>query len=497
MKEIKTSEFLCGDKTKTMWADADKQMQEDLYMLSLQKKYAEYKKKQSEKINKFHKPIPDDSAKKYLVFSIKKTVLEKLARFHYFIEFLFVAILCYLYYSKFGLEISNLFIFIPLAVVVVVTLIYFITNLICSIRIQTYIDSLSTSKYVCLRMGEPSTGKSSSGIYEAIEKSKKLWEELQFEYWLISEKIERIYSGTRIEHKVLGKDENGNLKIDYKRVYSGDKAKIKHAIEIVESYEYYSSHNCIPCFWSNIPVFVDGKPANIFTTDHLLQNEKILYKGIAFIDEIGSMLPPQLSLNKNEMIDLMFRFCRHFTEWHIISTEQDGSATLISARRVTAENRRMIEQKHILKPFILDWVTKVIKKVIQHFKGTDERVRFISNLRYYVDSVGFRKFKYEDYGNLQVGNKGEVSSRVKAFMAPPHLNCFYDDRTFRNLYKCINQCANVQTFSNAVLSLEEIKKLFNRELLDKAYKKTKRTYAKTNNQEQVNEVNQNQNKEVA
>ena len=166
----------------------------------------------------------------------------------------------------------------------------------------------------------------------------------------------------------------------------------------------------------------------------------------------------------------MFKFTRHYRDFRLILTEQDGSASLISARRVTAENRKMIKQTHILKPLLLNFILKISKAMLIKKEPTDTKVRYLTNLDYYVNSVGFRVYKYEDYGNLEVGNKGEVSSRRKSFIAPPRLNCSYSSRTFKNLYKPKDQSLNVTQFDGEVLSREELEILFNKDIQKRAYK---------------------------
>lgn len=461
-----------NSRSKVRHALAEKHYQEDLFALKHWRDYRRLEKKRKKKIEEEYKPEPEDQGKKYVIIAIKKDTLYNLARYHYFIEFLIALVVGLIYIINFGFSIVNLIVFIPFCAYIGITTIIFVTSLICSLRITTHIENLDLSKYVILRMGEPGTGKSSSGIYDAVEIAKKIWQMVKYMYWLIKNKITRIYSGTHLEHRVLGKDEKGKPIIQYYRVYTGDKDKILSTIEIVEAYEYYSEHKeVIPCLWSDIPIVDNqGRKASIFTADHFLQKEKLISFGVAFIDEISALLPTKLSTDKIEEVDLMFKFTRHYRDFRLILTEQDGSASLISARRVTAENRKMIKQTHILKPLILSLILKISKALLISKEPTDAKVRYLTNLDYYVNSVGFRVYKYEDYGNLEVGNKGEVSSRRKSFVAPPQLNCTYSSRTFKNHYKPKNQALNVTQFDGVVLTKEELDMLFSKDIQQRAYK---------------------------
>lgn len=463
-----------NNATKKRQQRADKHRKEELFALLHWREFAKQQENHQEAKKKFYKPKDEIKPKNaILVFDIKKTHIEKLARFHYFIEFLLILLIDLIYFINFKFSLTKLITLIPLALLSVITAVYFIINLVSIFRLLAHYDMLDLAKYVILRMGEPGTGKSSSGIYDAVIIAERLWKELKFEFWCLKNRISKIYSGTHLEHKVIGLTPDNKPIIEYTRIYTGKEDKIKHAIEVVEAYEYYSEHECIPCLFSNIPLFKNGVPCNKFTADHLLQKEKLLYKSIAFVDEIGSMLPPELSNNKIQVIDLFFRFIRQFKDFRIISTEQDGAATLVSARRVTAENKQMIEQKHTLKPIILNWLIDYLETKFVTKKPTDRKVNFIINLKAYVNNVGFRKFKYIDFSNLQVGKKGGNGSRVKSFIAPPKLNCEYDNRTFKNLYKCANASANVEQFKRLVLNEEEIFKLFNRQIIERSYRADK------------------------
>lgn len=457
-------EYKGSEEEKQRQKQADKHRQDDLFALLHWRDYKEQKSKTNKEIQTFYNPHEDPP---------KKILLESLARWHYFFEFCMILCIDLLYVLNFGFTLDCLFFLVPISILTLIITICFIINVICILRVRTHYDALELNKYVILRMGEPGTGKSSSGIYDAVIIAEKLWQDLKFEYWTIKNKIDKIYNGTHLEHTVTGFDENNKPIVEYKRIYTGNEDKIKHIIEIVEAYEYYSEHNTVPCLWSNISIMVNGKFVNKFTADHLLQKKKVLYKGIAFIDEIGSMLPPELSNNKIQDIDLNFRFTRQFKDFRIISTEQDGNATLISARRVTAENKRMIDQKHILKPFILNLIFNLLKNKFEQKEPTDKKVKFILNLKKYINSIGFRRFKYMDFGNLQVGNKGGNGSRIKSFIASPNLNCSYDDRTFKNLYKSKEQATNVEQYTNLILTEQEISDLFNQAIIERSYKTKK------------------------
>lgn len=445
--------------------------------------------KRQEKITEYYKPEDEDAEElkkttpkaKYFVQKIDKNLVEKMGKFHYLNCLILASILAGLYILTNNFNIfGNIFFLVPITGILTASIVFFIANITYSARIVTHIDNIDLRKYVILRMGEPGTGKSSSACYDAVIMANKLWKKLRFKFWLISKKIMKIYSGTHIEHKVIGKTETGKPIIAYERVYASPKirTKIKRTVEIVEAYEYYQEHinEVIPCLYSTIPVEDElGRYSLQITASHLLQEEKLLSYSVGILEEIGSMLPTQLSSSKIEVLDLFFRFVRQFSEFHLISTEQDGKAVVISARRVTAENKRMTGQKHILKPILL---TKLCDRLEQRYVDKDKeptavRTWFIKNLRAYVDSVGYRKFTYVDNGNLEtVGSEKDIGEKGKeqSFIAPPHLNCTYDDRTFENLNKAKDLAANPVIWNGLTIEEPELKKIFNKKILSKAYK---------------------------
>lgn len=471
-------------RTKRRRKIAEENIKETLRLFKDWRKLKEFEDKRAEKIKEYYQPEKEKPPNKkqkgyYLVYRINQFGIQKLGRLHYLNNLIFsiVCSLIYLIIADFNLF-ENLFFFLLFSAMLTASTIYYVTNTCYSIRVTTHIDNIDISKYVILRMGEPGAGKSSSACHDSYAMAEKVYKKLCFKYWLIKNKISKIYSGTHIEHKVLG-IQNGQLVIHYERVYTGNKDKIERTIEIIEAYEYYKDHpEVIPCLYSSIPVQDEqGRNSLQFTANHLLQKENLLSYGVAFLDEIGSMLPPQLSNQKIETIDLSFRFIRQFHDFHIISTEQDGKAVVISARRVTAENKRMLKQKHILKPMFLNWLcNKLEDRVVEKdIKPTQIKVGLLTALRKYVNSVGFRRFSYIDNGNLQFQGEGNPDNclgktKVQTFVTPPNLNCFYDDRTFKNLNKAKNQASNPIKWNGLVLSEKELNNLFNREILSKAYK---------------------------
>ena len=128
-----------NSRTKARWALAEKHIAEDLYTLQHWRDYKELESKKSQKEQLYLKPKE--------TISIKKDLISKIARYHYFIQFCIALIVGLIYIINFGFTITNLILFIPFISYIAITTLVFITQLICSLRIQTHIENLDLSTF--------------------------------------------------------------------------------------------------------------------------------------------------------------------------------------------------------------------------------------------------------------------------------------------------------------------------------------------------------------
>ena len=243
--------------------------------------------------------------------------------------------------------------------------------------------------------GAPGTGKTFTGTYITYERAKKNWEDLEFEYWLIcSERRKKNYEPSE-----------------------DDK-------EIIESYEFYSKNDGIPCMCSNIPVY--SKEYRRFSYDlgveGLRQEVNVPFKSAWLLDEIGTVCSTDLQYAKRSNIngatdmDDMFRFCRVFREINLIGCEQDYNNIYIGGRRVASENRVYYEREWVLKPRFWFWLYNKLKKYFINRMWVHQSYMFagfMKKLRQYIFACGFFKFTYSVRGNTQTQarvGKSEVNS---------------------------------------------------------------------------------------
>jgi hypothetical protein len=303
--------------------------------------------------------------------------------------------------------------------------------LVCYLGYVSYKNAIDLSKCVIVKCGAPGSGKSSSGLWQAVETSKKLWVELQDKYFLLSSRIDKLTKKALTIPNQLKNDWN----------------------EVRAAYEFYKNNACVPCLWTNIPVVVDGLFTNLVDRSHIAQLKRISAFTVVFLDEVGAIVSVDESRNKPLVISDFFRLCRHFGEFRIICTEQDRENVYIDIRRVVADNEQMIGQKWVLKPLLLLAVFSSLKGLFRlhrrRMRWLAPCLRFLSKtLRY----LGFRAFVSVDTGNAEYAFTDSYKKR--RYFLPTMLNCTYDDRTYRAGYAVKNKAIEPNIFKSLVLPAE-------------------------------------------
>jgi hypothetical protein len=284
---------------------------------------------------------------------------------------------------------------------------------------------------VC-KTGAPGCGKSSSGLYEAVVMARKMWKELQWKYFK----------------------------------YYKKKVKPAYWSEIEYSYTVFSSGKNVPCLLSNIPVYVDGKYTAHVGKEHFEQREPLPGYCVLFVDEIGAMLSVDMARermsNGEDAVNIadFCRLARHYGDWRIVCTEQDGANIYIEVRRVASKNEYMLYQRWVLRPYLFLWTFLIFCKVAINVKCLRKVIipplRFLEKL---CKSIGYRKYRYLTENNTEHERGMETGKRT--FYLPSMLNFRYDERTFRNFYKCRHKKINLHIFDNLVLDDSEVfKKMF-------------------------------------
>lgn len=292
-----------------------------------------------------------------------------------------------------------------------------------------HIKSVIESVRVIVKIGGPGSGKSSSGVYEAVKKAQKAYKNLCWYYWH--------YSGKAAKWK-----EQNNTE------------KLERWQEVKEAFEFYETHlDCVPCLWSNIPLEnLCGLKANKLTLDHLYQRKRLPSFAVLFIDEVGQMLGLDLSVDKVFDVSDFFRCCRHFGEFYVICTEQSAENIYIDVRRVVGFNQYMQNQAWVCKPYALLFFFNLFKALFTYLqRGAARFSPAMSVVNDLIKHIGFRKYAYSFERNTE-RKRGMFSDKgVHTFYLPSALNCDYDERTFRKFYKCKDKPLSADIFKSLTL----------------------------------------------
>lgn len=304
---------------------------------------------------------------------------------------------------------------------------------------------------VVIKIGAPGCGKSSSGLYEAVVMARKMWRKLRWKYYCYSHEVNK-WRKDRVKYA----------------------NKLAEWEEVKFSYNFFRSGKCVPCLLTNIPVMVDGKMTAFVGKKHLQQRIRLPGFSVLFIDEIGAIVPVDTSKqrmssnrkNKNDsdeqieaaiadkknavQISDFFRLCRHFGDFRIVCTEQDSENIYIDVRRVVSKNEYMISQKWVLKPYLFLAIFLPLQALcIRWERGQCVLVPPLMFLEKLIRHIGFRKYRYLTENNTERTAGMEKGKRT--FYLPSMLNFFYDERTFRNFYKCKDEVCEPHIFENLVL----------------------------------------------
>lgn len=338
---------------------------------------------------------------------------------------------------------------IILAPFILINIINFIADVIYKSRVKAHNLSITTDKYVITRFGMPGGGKTSSLMYDMKILADLMWAEIKREYKLLKPYLDEI--------KFWPKQAREN------------------AEEIIEAYNFYKESKCYPCLWTSVPAFVDGVPANRVTADHLMQRKKLPYGAVVVLDEVSLILPQELFRDKPIEIKELCKFPRHFGDFHISTTEQGKDNMLIDLRRSSAENKCMVQQKWVLKARFLSWLYNF---TLDHTKKTTKaKTTFFRIFKSIINSIGYRKYTYYDAGTEDRETKG----KYKSFILPPYLNISYDNRAFKNAYRCKDEKFEFSSWEHMRLSKEELDEIFTKELQERAKTKQQKKSKKTQN----------------
>lgn len=383
-----------------------------------------------------------------------------LGRSYYFIKFIFFVLLdlaiCFSIKYTFWII---LLLIVPLGILSLNSFREVMEDIYYRAKCQQHKDSLKNVPRVGFATGGPGTGKTSSKVYEDVEKAKFMWKRLQEAYFFCQ----------RLNPDKL----SGTDKTDYD--------------EIVDSYNFYINRpNIIPCLWSNVPIWKEGKKSSKLTKAHLMQRKRLPFYSVLFNDEIGLQFKAKKGNNdKLDPLSELARFIRHYIDGYWDFTEQNVDKAFIDLRRVAGSNKNYNLQQWKLKPTLLLGLYNFIKdcamydmtmsklyknntsQQVKHLKASKRASKnaspFLLWLKKLISCIGWRKYIYQELGNCEIDNKGFISSNIVKIYLPSCLNCKYDDRAYRNKYKPKKQSLEDSFFKGNILLQDDLNEIFGEE----------------------------------
>ena len=297
--------------------------------------------------------------------------------------------------------------------------------------LKVYHDDLraDVGNLVKVYSGPPRVGKTSLAVQEAFVLAKMKWRDLQFDFW----------SWTSREKEILKRNDPDELLL-----YE----------EIKLSYNFYISRPCVPCLWSNIPIFdKKGRASYKVTLRHMRGLDRLPLYSVVVFDEIGASLKADDGLNragKPKPLDVsdMFRLGGQWLKWCVFCSEQDYNHIYIDVRRVVGQNIMITGREWRNRPYILYSIYKTIKFLITdtldgQIKRSPRMAKFMLKFKNFVESIGYAVTKYGFRGNTQTGGEtvekdadGNIYTlgKVRSRWALNRGVCNYDHEAFKQLY---------------------------------------------------------------
>lgn len=340
------------------------------------------------------------------------------------------------------------------SIVMICSVILIIPGLIRLIRLRKFLNSYIRLSTDCLMQGRtitndgaPGAGKTFSGSNMAYFLAQRRWAELKSEYYT--------------QRAML---------IEW--IMRGDTDKLYAFRSLEESYFFYAERETtlIPCLVSSVPLreYGTNRMSYVLSPEVYAQVMRIPEYSVLFNDESGLLFGGDTSKSADDSIKDFWRFIRHFLDAMAINTNQDGNQNGIYMRRSTDYVNHLNGQSWELAP------TRLLKRIerkerrffkkMERGKLNEARAEYIGQelyfLKKYAATIGFRRVSHrlQTQTGEFVGDEGE-------YILPAIGGVEYDDRAYRNLYKCKDEPIRLEGWNTLVLEgydREEYDSLINR-----------------------------------
>lgn len=296
--------------------------------------------------------------------------------------------------------------------------------------------------------GAPGAGKTFTGAQMAYFLARRQWDKLKSDYF-----TQRTMIAEWIKH--------------------GDTDKLSAFRALEESYRYYSDREQthIPCLVSSIPLKEYGTQRMSYklTAEIFLQIDRCPEYSVIFNDESGLGQGADKSKTDDQDVLSFWRFPRHFFDGFFVNTNQDGAQNAIFMRRSTDYLNHIKGQEWLLRPVRLE--KRIARRERRYYKYIDrhnltgkayKKGQKLYYLKRYAATIGFRRVRHR-----LTTTSGEPVGEEREYIFPAIGGLDYDDRAYRNLYKCKDKAIDLAGWEKLVVD-ESTHGAFDRLVADKA-----------------------------
>lgn len=279
--------------------------------------------------------------------------------------------------------------------------------------------------------GAPGAGKTFSGSNMAYYLAQEQWSKLQNDYFT-----------------------QRSMRDEWIKNGESDKLTALKALE--ESYKFYaaSADKHIPCLMSSVPLreYGTGRTSYKLPPEVFMQIQRAPEYTVFFSDESGQLFGADKSKTADVDIADFWRLYRHFTDGMAVNTNQDGGQNMIQIRRSTDYVNHLYGQEWLLPPVRLqkkyDRKERKFYKKLGKVKPAQEEylAQELYYLKKYIATIGFRRVLHQ----LNT-TQGEHITEKEYYIFPAIGGVQYDDRSYRNLYKCKDKKIELEGWEDLVV----------------------------------------------
>lgn len=330
--------------------------------------------------------------------------------------------------------------------------------------------------------GAPGTCKSLTAKERSSHKAIYSWEEIKFLMWLITGRM---------------KDPNYVLTDEDK--------------EVIDAFEFTIKNEGIPLLATSIPAYDKRlrRYSYELELEHLRQEKRLPYRCVLWQDEIGTALNFSTAWDVyakensgSVKIDDFARYIRHFGEFRLIGTEQDGANISIFMKRIASDNKLFESKDWVLKPRFLLWLYKKLKKRFTRRMVKSEAYRygrFMSWLKNFVYKCGFFKITYKSCGNYVTNSGGKSQTQVivvdgnsKRFVyyLPRMSPVVYETRAMSNGYEAKNKPIELKVWKGMKPTEEQARKMLKSDNLAKMREEAEKKKEEKENEKKSENLSQ-------